>query len=194
MTYFIGITGTHSTGKSTFVEELRSSAAERGIRTSIISDKATDCRNHGFPILKDHTFESTLWIMVSVIKDELEKGLHADLVIVDRPVMDAIGYLEAALKSTGRVLVSEQRDYLYSLANQHSTHYSLLFKTKLDESIPLGQNRDSDLRFRREADLEISRVLEKLSVPYMNPCADENKVKLAEFLDYIAQSVRQVHT
>lgn len=183
MAIYIGITGTHSTGKSTFVEQLRQLADLRGIRTISISDKATDCRERGFPILKDHSFESTLWIMVTVIQQELEAGLNADLVIVDRPVSDAIGYLEAALASTDREVSHEERGYLYALAKNHSSRYALLFKTKLDESIPLGPERDPDLDFRREADEQIGRVLEQLDLLSLDPISEQAIERISEVLD-----------
>jgi len=186
MAIYIGITGTHSTGKTTFVELLGQLADERGIRTVTIGDKATDCRNHGFPILRDHTFESTLWIMVTVIKQELEQERNADLVIVDRPVSDAIGYLETALVSTGRSVSSEAREYLYSLAKHHSSRYTLLLKTNLDESIPLGRGRDLDRAFRREVDQQISQVLVQLDLPSLDPNTERAKKRIIEVLDAIA--------
>lgn len=139
MTYYIGIAGTHSTGKTTFLSELKQLGEESGIKVEYISDTATKCQNMGFPILSDHTFESTLWIITSVIKSELEAGLNADLVLVDRPVPDAIGYLNAALKAQNRSISVEQKEYLYGIVEQHSRRYNLLLKTELDESIPLGK-------------------------------------------------------
>lgn len=169
MAYFLGIAGTHSTGKSTFIEEVENQAKAKGISVFRISDSATKCQAAGFPILENHTFESTLWIVVSVIKAELEAALNADLVLVDRPVLDALGYLEAALKATGRNIAIEERNYLYGLANFHVKRYGLLLKTTLDESIPIGPGRDANLEFRRSAGLEIDRVFNHLSVPFLNP-------------------------
>lgn len=186
MALYIGITGTHSTGKSTFVQHMRQLAEQRGIRAVSISDKATDCRDKGFPILKLHTFESTLWIMVTVIQQELEHGRNADLVIVDRPVSDAIGYLEAALASTNRSVSSEEREYLYSLAKRHSSRYALLFKTQLNESIPLGPGRDSDLDFRREVDQQIGQVVERLGLASLDPLSEQATDRIADVLDAIA--------
>jgi len=98
MTILIAVAGTHSTGKSTFLGAVRSALEKEGMVVGSVSDKASDCRSAGFEILHKHTFESTLWIMSSVIQGELEAGLSADVVLVDRPVPDALGYLEAALE------------------------------------------------------------------------------------------------
>lgn len=102
MPKFIAFTGTHSTGKSTFVDDLTDIAEKQGLRVGKVKDNASECAKAGFPILRDHTFSSTLWIMTTVIREEQHESLSADLVIVDRPVSDAIGYLEAALAVTGR--------------------------------------------------------------------------------------------
>lgn len=120
MPKFIAFTGTHSTGKSTFVDDLTDIAEKQGLRVGKVKDNASECAKAGFPILRDHTFSSTLWIMTTVIREEQHESLSADLVIVDRPVSDAIGYLEAALAVTGRNVPPEDLDYLYALAKLHA--------------------------------------------------------------------------
>jgi hypothetical protein len=182
MTTYIGIAGTHSTGKTTFVQELCREASKLGLSVETVGDTATRCRDAGFPILRDHTFESTLWIIASVIRAELEAGLRAQLVIVDRPVPDALGYLEAALSSTSRTITAQQRAYLYSLARHHLPRYSLLLKTELDESIPLGPGRDADLDFRKEADRHIARALTELGANSLTPGLAETQARISSLL------------
>lgn len=164
MTVFVAVTGTHSTGKSTFLNQLESELQTRGINVGRVADKATDCRNAGFPILRDHTFESTLWIMSSVIRSELEASLGAPVVLVDRPVSDALAYLEAALHSTGRVIAETERRYLYTLARLHSPRYQLHFRTILDPTVPLGEDRDPDLKFRALVNEKLASVLREVEV------------------------------
>ena len=188
MPKFIAFTGTHSTGKSTLVDKLTDIAHERGLRVGVVKDNASECRLAGFPILKDHTFSSTLWIMATVIREEQHEGLDADLVIVDRPVSDAIGYLEAALAATGREVPSEDLNYLYALAKLHSPRYDLLYKTVLDESIPLGQGRDPDLAYRKDVDSRIGAALSQLGVQPLNPLNEDDMAKALALIDSIAQS------
>lgn len=191
MAKYIAITGTHSTGKSTFVEQLTAIAAARGLRVETVKDNASECMAEGFGILKNHTFESTLWIMATVIRDEQRKSLNADLVIVDRPVSDAIGYLEAALAATGRSLRSEELSYLYELAKLHTPRYDLLFKSVLDESIPLGPDRDPDLAFRKNVDFQICKVLSTLSVTPLNPSAADHLAKALALVEILAGTERE---
>lgn len=187
MTVFIGIAGTHSTGKTTFVEAVQEMAQGLGITVAVISDTATKCQDAGFPILRDHTFESTLWIITSVIKAELEAGLKAQLVIVDRPVPDALGYLEAALIATSRSITSEHRSYLYDVAAHHTKRYALLLKTRLDGSIPLGPGRDRDMEFRRSADVCIDDALGKLNAPALDPSTASATDRVRALLDQISK-------
>jgi hypothetical protein len=186
MAYFLGIAGTHSTGKSTFIEQVEMQARVSGITVRRISDTATKCQEAGFPILENHTFQSTLWIMVSVIKAELEAELHAELVLVDRPVLDALGYLEAALKATGRSIATLERNYLYGLAKLHIQRYELLLKTQLDEKIPLGAGRDPNMEFRRSAGLEIDYVFNHLDVPLLDPNTEVTRRSIQSIFDKIS--------
>lgn len=166
MVHYIGIAGTHSTGKSTFLKHAWERLSALDLRVIRIADNASKCHEAGFGILRDHTFDSTLWIMVSVIRAELEAALAADVVLVDRPVPDAIGYLEAALETQRHDISPNERHYLYTLARLHSARYSLLLKTALDSSIVLGEDRDSDLSFRKLVDEKITKSLDELQVPY----------------------------
>lgn len=164
MTVFIGLMGTHSTGKSTFLESVKDTVIGLHRTVSIVSDKASDCRAVGFPILHDHTFESTLWIMSSVIRAELKCGQKADVVLVDRAVPDALAYLEAALEAQRRTIQPFERSYLYDLARHHASRYSLLLKTTLDESVKLGPDRDRDIEFRRLVDQKLDEIVEGFSL------------------------------
>lgn len=190
MTKYIGITGTHSTGKSTFVESITEIALARGLRVGTVGDKASECADLGFGILKNHTFQSTLWIMATVIRDEQFNSLDADLVVVDRPVSDAIGYLEAALAATDRTISDEQLKYLYELARLHTPRYDLLFKTVLDESIALGPDRDPDLHFRRSVDVRMDEVLSTLGVTPLDPSNDDHLAQALAFVDSLARERR----
>lgn len=191
MPKFIAFTGTHSTGKTTFVEKLCDIAEKSGLRVGKVQDCASECALAGFPILKDHTFSSTLWIMATVIREEQHVSLNADLVIVDRPVSDAIGYLEAALATTGRDVSTEDRNYLYALAKLHSPRYDLLFKTVLDEGVPLGPGRDPDLAYRKEVDSRIGAALSQLGVQPLNPLIGDDFAQAVALIDSIADEVKQ---
>ncbi len=125
----IGIAGTHSTGKTTILEFVAQGIRNAGFTTTRVSDLASTAREAGFPILRDHTFESTLWIMARGICEELEAALKFDVVLVDRPVPDALGYLYAALNHRRQELPEEEIAYLKTLTRMHASTYAALFQT-----------------------------------------------------------------
>jgi AAA domain len=155
----IGITGTHSTGKSTFLATLARVLDERGLKVGRIDDLAARAQNLGFPILSGHTFESTLWIMAECMRQEAEASLTCDIVLVDRPVRDALGYLQAALEVTGRTVRPRRLDRLKAIARAHAADYDLLVVTSLDHNVPLGAGRDRDPRFREAAARHIDALM-----------------------------------
>jgi hypothetical protein len=163
----IAIAGTHSTGKTTLLQGVADTLQGLGYTVARVSDLAVEARGHGFPILRDHTFASTLWIMARGITLELEATLRADVVMVDRPVPDAMGYLVAALKYRGSHLKQPELDYLQMLVKHHAATYGRIFKTMIDQSKPIDGNkqRDMDPRFREEVDVALDQVFSELEIP-----------------------------
>ncbi|GJL52527.1 MAG: hypothetical protein NPIRA01_37540 [Nitrospirales bacterium] len=179
----LGIAGTHSTGKSTLITQLGTTLTERGFRVKCVSDLATEASNTGFPILQNHTFESTLWIMSRGISCELEASLQADVVLVDRPIMDAMAYLLAALNHRGCKLSPDESKYLFDLAQHHARTYAIICKTVLDSKIPLGAGRDQDLTFRAAVDGQFQSVFSKISV---SPRIVETQ---SEFINFLVRDI-----
>lgn len=159
--FMIGIAGTHSTGKSTFVSRAAEAIEARGLLVGRIGDLATKARNLGFPILTGHTYESTLWIMTEGIRQETEALLRNDVVLVDRPVPDALGYLNAALEVSRREMDGVRLAELNEITAAHVTRYNLLIVTVLDQAIPLGPNRDPDAYFRLAAARHVTAIIDR---------------------------------
>lgn len=161
----IAISGAHSTGKTTFLDALR--AAIQPIVLPTVAKLAPEAREHGFPILKNHTFESTLWLMVTGIKRELELRLKNPVVLVDRPVMEAYAYLNAALKADGRAITDHQERYLEGLARLHAPTYDVVIKTVVDPTQPIVsriEKRDHDEKFRDLVDREVDALYTRLNM------------------------------
>ncbi|WP_368508715.1 AAA family ATPase [Bradyrhizobium lupini] len=155
----IGITGTHSTGKSSFFEALEAELKQLNLRVCRIGDFAIKAEALGFRILRDHTFESTLWIMAECMRLEAEASLSSDVILVDRPVLDALGYLRAALELTGRTIGERRQAALTAMVAAHMPDYDVFIKTSLDPRIELGAGRDKDSDFRKAA----ARWIEQLA-------------------------------
>ncbi|MFE9751393.1 hypothetical protein ACFYOT_41345 [Saccharothrix saharensis] len=164
----VGVLGTHSTGKSAFLARLTHVLRRDQVQVATVADLGEQAQRIGLPILRNHTWASTLWIITRGISDELQAWLHADVVLVDRPVPDALGYYRAALAHRGEQAAPDVRSRLETLVRDHSAGYDLLYRTTLDPDIPLGGNkaRDPDRTFRRLADLHVGAVLHDLDLPH----------------------------
>jgi len=154
----IVVAGSHSTGKSAFLEGVEARLLAEGVRVGRVADTATKAHEIGFPILRGHVYESTLWIMAEGLRQEMEAALRSDVVLVDRPLIDAVGYLQAALEATGRQIEDARMQELLQMAVGHQSRYHWFAATVLDESIPLGEGRDPDPDFRRLAGSAIAAL------------------------------------
>lgn len=157
----IAVAGTHSTGKSTFLAELGRRLEGHGLRVGRVADVASKASGLGFPILRDHVYESTLWIIAEGLRQEMEEALRSEVVLVDRPVFDAVGYLQAALDATQRT--ESRLAELATIAEVHSPYYDWVGVTVLDEAMPLGPDRDPDLSFRAGAAKHIEELVERFA-------------------------------
>jgi len=185
----LGIAGSHSTGKTSFLTKLAQELSDRRMRVRRVGDLGTEARKCGFAILRDHSFESTLWIMSRGISEELKGSLESDIVLVDRSVPDALGYLFAAHKLRGTDLSHSQRDYLLNLAMHHGRTYDIHCKTKLDPNIPLAPGRDQDMNFRELVAVEIDNVFSMLSLEHQ--VVDSKNDRISSFADDLVSMVRE---
>jgi hypothetical protein len=164
----LAICGTHSTGKTSLLRNVESVLRERGYTVGRVAELAVEARKRGFPILRDHTFGSTLWIMARGITLELEAGLAADVVLVDRPVPGAMDYLLAALKHRGSHLEIHRTNYLRCLVKEHAGTYQRIFKTVIDDAkaIDSTKPRDMDPEFRLQVAVELDHLFDDLRIPF----------------------------
>lgn len=182
----IGVAGTHSTGKSTFIAKVRLALEEKGLRVGGVDDLATRARSLGFPILTAHTFESTLWIMGECMRQEAEASLSNDVILVDRPVPDALGYLLAALEVSGRTQDPTRIEQLTAIARAHVRDYDFLTLTVLNPTIALGEGRDADATFRFAAAKHVTSIIEDF-VPAVRRMTSSNSNEIvSEVLQAIA--------
>ena len=159
----IGIAGTHSTGKSSFLEALVPGLQQLGLKPANIGGFADRARALGFPILTEHTFDSTLWIMAECLRQEAEASLRCNVILVDRPVADALGYLLAALEVSGRQEDPRRIEELKTIARAHTGDYDVLIVTSLNPNIPLGDGRDSDPKLRVAAAKHIDALISEFA-------------------------------
>ena len=153
------VAGTHSTGKSTFVASLKARLQAEGLVVADVHVSAEDALKEGFPILADHTFDSTSRLIAQAILLETRASLSAGAIIIDRPVPDALGYMHAALRHQGRKLETDRYERLENLCRAWVGEYDILFVTELDLRIPIGGGRPDDDQFRIDAAEAIAKTL-----------------------------------
>lgn len=177
----IAVTGAHSTGKSTFLARLTNELRHYDIEVATVADLGEQALRIGLPILHSHTYASTTWIMTRGISNEIATWPHTDVLLVDRPVPDALAYYLAALDYRGEQPHPALLDQLRALAAGHAIHYDLILRTELDRTQPIGTNkvRDHNHRYRDLADQHIGAVLTDLQIPHELLRSDGHDTALA---------------
>jgi hypothetical protein len=165
------------------MSRLEDALRARGFTPATVHDSAVVARDLGFPILRDHTFESTAWLIAEAIRIETVASLSADIILVDRPVPDALGYLMAALAVTGRTLGPGRLERLDAICAAWVGEYDLIFVTKLDPDIPIGPGRDYDDLFRSAAGEAIATLLARLAPDHIRLLAGQVDAALSIAID-----------
>ncbi|MGS2809417.1 AAA family ATPase [Nocardia sp. MW-W600-9] len=183
----IAVTGTHSTGKSTFLQELADRLHRDRIAVGVVQDLGAEAVELGLPILANHTWASTLWFITRGMSLEAQAWTEADVVLIDRPVSDALGYYEAALESRSEQPDPANMRQLEQLVTRHVRHYDLILRTVLDPTIPLDYSkpRGTDLEFRALADRHVAKVHERLGIEHDLLPADAHSRALLEATAFI---------
>jgi len=161
-TVMIGVTGTHSTGKSTFCSDLRKSLEQQGIRVACIPSFGKIAQEQGIPLLTNHTYDSTMWFIDRTLEAQQAAIVDADVVLVDRPIIDAVAYWNAAVEYRGTSATALEIDAVHAVMYDHCPTYTMLVATRLDTSVPLGPDRDADPAFRQSVDSHLHKLLADL--------------------------------
>lgn len=183
----IALTGTHSTGKTTWINRLANELRRNRIEVAKVADLGLHAQQVGLPILADHTWASTLWIITRGISNEIEAWTNADVVLIDRSVPDALAYYEAALEYRGQPADPHRIEHLEDLVANHCFNYDLTLRTVLDPRLPLGvcKPRDTDIEFRALADRHVEKVLNRLDIAHDTLPSDGHARALVETVAYI---------
>lgn len=168
----IAFTGTHGTGKTTSVYQLAADLKKvRGLpNVGVNLELARGCP---FPINKETTPESQLWLTMKVAASEMEAAKSNPILVCDRTIMDAYAYTFAAWKRCaessdpeGAIMWKRVLDATRPLVQYWlSTYDFIVMKPACDFDYQFGDGlRDLDRDFREEIDrilsLEYSEYLE----------------------------------
>ncbi|MFH0857239.1 MAG: ATP-binding protein [Candidatus Magasanikbacteria bacterium] len=153
----ITIIGTHSTGKTTIIEQLKNTLQIHGKEVFVIQELARECP---LPINETTTLEAQKWILENQIQRENEIDHTNRILITDRSSLDNFAYMY-------RALGENTPEPFEKLAVEHMSTYDFIFKTqKLDIDATRDKVRSTDYEFRDTMDWLIYHLLEKHTVPY----------------------------
>lgn len=186
----VGVAGTHSTGKTTLLSSLKGRLVDEGLRVTVVKNLARAARDAGFAILTQQTEDTALWIMSEGIRRESSATLISDVILVDRAIFDALGYLEAALQVTGRSRDERRHPILEGISRSYARDYDLLVITKLDEAIPLGQGRDTDEQFRRVAGERILEFADDLGCSFITMTSENRDTVERQIMTFILDRLK----
>lgn len=162
----VAIIGTHSTGKTTLLENLSDHFKSLGKEVIILPEFARLCP---FPINENTTLEAQKWILLSQITEE-NKIDHKDKILLsDRGTIDNFAYMY-------RIGESDTIENFERCSVAHMRTYDFVFKTqKLSLAAKEDGIRTTDLEFRDMIDRLITHLLAKHEIRYSN---------LPETIDY----------
>ncbi len=162
----IAIIGTHSTGKTTILENLSQYFEALGKEVIVLPEYARLCP---FPINENSTLEAQKWILLSQITEENKIDHTNKILLSDRATIDNFAYLY-------RIGQSEAIENFERCAVAHMKTYDFVFKTqKLSLAAKEDGIRTTDLEFRDMIDRLITHLLLKHNIRHHN---------LSETIDY----------
>lgn len=183
----IALIGTHSTGKTTLLNKLKTVLEFLGHHVEVVPELSRLCP---FPINEETTMEAQEWIQNQQITQENQLHQPEKILLCDRATLDNFAYFERAGRLHNRDISSwEQR------AADHMSSYHFIFKThKLELPAAADGQRSTDKEFRDEIDSSIHRLLEKHAVKYhlLDPSFDYD-LHVRNILEKLQPALADLH-
>lgn len=161
MKLFVGVAGTHSTGKTTFCNELRQKLETHDIVVAMIPSFGKLAVELKIPLLHNHTYESTMWFIDKTIEAQDNTPHNSNVILVDRPVIDAFAYWKAAVEHRKHPVCEIELKKVHDVVKQQTPLYNYLLATELDHTIPIAANRNNDQDFRISVDSHLKDLLQR---------------------------------
>jgi len=158
----------------------------RDLEVATVADLGEQALRLGMPNRHSHTYASTLWIMTRGISAEIETWPHVDVLLVDRPVPDALGYYLATMEHRGELPHPTLLGHLRTIAAQHAAHYDLILRTEIGPGgrADTTSNGHADTRYRHLADQHIARVLADLHIAHRVLASTDHDAALAHATEF----------
>lgn len=160
----VGVTGTHSTGKTTFCNELQQKLKTHDIAVAMVPSFGKLAVQLNIPVLHEHTYDSTIWFINKTIEAQAHTSNNSTVVLVDRPVIDAFAYWRAAIDHRRVPMCEVELAKLRDVVEQQIPIYNYLVATEIDQTIPIAPNRNNDQIFRKNVDKHLKDTLQNLKI------------------------------
>lgn len=183
----IAIVGTHSTGKTSIVELFRQNYNDGKVH--VLNEVARDMINNGYKLGKGGTQEVYIKYVEEQLKREtLSEKVSYDLLISDRSLVDGIAY-PIINERLGITPVSKDLLRLFeSILYFQKSFYDAYFYVPICFKNVIDGVRDPEEDYRKEADIEIKRLLtEHIGSYYQLKCGT-----LREMYNEISETVRKL--
>ncbi|MFE7467663.1 AAA family ATPase [Streptomyces sp. NPDC057499] len=173
----IGVTGTHSTGKTLLLRRIEMELFALDIAVARTGQLGRRAALVPLPKMQHHTADSTRWVIATGIADEVAAAARpvgdtpVRVVLADRACWDAIGYFRAAQEWSGCTTHRTEREALHRLAAANPP-YDLLLTTVLDPHLPVRRKHDYDPRYRQLVDHHTHALLREENLPHLRVTSD----------------------
>jgi thymidylate kinase len=162
------ISGTFSTGKTTLARALTRELRERHVEVSLTSETARYCP---YPLNKNQSFETSLWLTTEQMRREIEMTIEKpNIVICDRGIPDILSHaLTISVKSKEDAKALETIRKIMIL---WAPTYNHIFWAKInpEKSILEDELRVLDTRYQSQLEQSIIKVFEELNInPFILP-------------------------
>ncbi len=151
------VTGTHSTGKTTFVRALAAKIGSSNV--DVLAEAARDCP---FALNLKQNVLSTSWLLAAQIKAEIERQTRPGVrvVLCDRGLPDVLAYHEVFAGTVSR--------WMNDLAAEWLSSYDLVLVAQPNPSQPIAPDplRPEDEGFRADVQRAIEQRLAACGVTY----------------------------
>lgn len=167
----IAFVGSHSSGKSTVIDEY--TRAHSGQRLRVISGLPRAIIDRGFPLEKNATVDS----FTNYVRDQLRKermvGVgEVDLLLSDRTVLDAAAYAKVNAALPRPSVPSYFVEMLLEVALLEAARYDLFVYCPVEFPMTPDPFRPSDEPYRERVGLQIRAFLDEHTLPYVTASGD----------------------
>ncbi|MCX6317289.1 MAG: ATP-binding protein [Bacteroidetes bacterium] len=157
----IAVTGTHSVGKTTFINDLIAHFQNEGKKVTLINEVARDLIKKGFKITP-----LTEYGIVHYMKSylELERNAKGKLIISDRSLLDLLSYITVDQSPSIR---SAYLDLIHEVWLMEKSRFDMYFYIPVEFGLTQDGSRSSDEKYRLAVDKQIVDFLQQFDLKYV---------------------------